>query len=80
VGAHTKCVEGMDPDESEILIEELKAFSTKEKYVYSHVWRPHDMVMWDNFAVVHRAMPYDAAKEKRHMVRTTLAGWSTLGG
>jgi len=78
VGAHTKCVEGMESDESEALIEELKAFSTQEKYVYSHVWHPHDMVMWDNFAVVHRAMPYDATMEKRHMVRTTLAGWSTI--
>ena len=78
VGAHTKSVEGMDAAESEALIEELKAFATQEKYVYSHVWRPHDMVMWDNFAVVHRAMPYDAEREKRHMVRTTLAGWSTL--
>jgi len=36
------------------------------------------VVMWDNFAVVHRAMPYDATTEKRHMVRTTLAGWSTI--
>lgn len=78
LGAHTKCVEGMDPDQSEALIGELKAFATQEKYVYSHVWRPHDMVMWDNFAVVHRAMPYDETNEKRHMVRTTLAGWSTL--
>jgi alpha-ketoglutarate-dependent 2,4-dichlorophenoxyacetate dioxygenase len=78
VGAHTKCVEGMDEVESDALIEELKAFSTQEKYVYTHVWRPHDMVMWDNFAVVHRAMAYDEQREKRHMVRTTLAGWSTL--
>ena len=78
VGAHTKCVEGMGTAESDALIEELKAFATQEKYVYSHVWRPHDMVMWDNFAVVHRAMPYDVEREKRHMVRTTLAGWSTL--
>jgi alpha-ketoglutarate-dependent 2,4-dichlorophenoxyacetate dioxygenase len=78
VGAHTKSIEGMDEAESAALIEDLKAFATQEQYVYSHVWRPRDMVMWDNFAVVHRAMPYDAASEKRHMVRTTLAGWSTL--
>ncbi len=80
VGAHTKCVEGMDDGESAALLEELKVFATQKKYVYSHVWRPHDMVMWDNFAVVHRAMPYDSANEKRHMVRTTLAGWSTFSG
>jgi len=78
VGAHTKSIVGMDRAESDALIEELKAFSTQEKYVYSHVWRDHDMVMWDNFAVVHRALPYDVVNEKRHMVRTTLAGWSTL--
>jgi alpha-ketoglutarate-dependent 2,4-dichlorophenoxyacetate dioxygenase len=78
IGAHTKSIEGMNGPETDALIEELKVFSTQEQYVYSHVWRDHDMVMWDNFAVVHRAMAYDEAKEKRHMVRTTLAGWSTI--
>ena len=78
VGAHTESIEGVDHEKSEALIEELKIFATQKRYVYNHVWRDHDMVMWDNFAVVHRAMAYDETKEKRHMVRTTLAGWPTI--
>jgi alpha-ketoglutarate-dependent taurine dioxygenase len=68
----------MTEDQGSALIEELKAFSTQERYVYNHVWRSHDLVMWDNLAVVHRAMAYDDTRVKRHMVRTTLAGWQTI--
>jgi alpha-ketoglutarate-dependent 2,4-dichlorophenoxyacetate dioxygenase len=80
IGAHTASIEGMPEDQGIALIEELKAFATQECYVYSHVWRPHDLVMWDNLAVVHRAMAYDDTRVKRHMVRTTLAGWRTVPG
>ena len=80
IGAHTASIEGMREDQGIALIEELKAFATQECYVYSHVWRPHDLVMWDNLAVVHRAMAYDDTRVKRHMVRTTLAGWRTVPG
>jgi alpha-ketoglutarate-dependent 2,4-dichlorophenoxyacetate dioxygenase len=31
-------------------------------------------VLWDNRAVLHRATPFANATERRHMVRTTVAG------
>jgi alpha-ketoglutarate-dependent 2,4-dichlorophenoxyacetate dioxygenase len=41
--------------------------------VYSHRWRVHDLVMWDNRATMHRARRFDR-NEVRDVRRTTLAG------
>jgi alpha-ketoglutarate-dependent 2,4-dichlorophenoxyacetate dioxygenase len=43
------------------------------QFVYSHTWRPHDLVMWDNRATMHRARRFDR-NEVRDVRRTTLAG------
>lgn len=74
LGAHAARVEGMPEAEGRALIDELMAFATQERYVYSHQWRPHDLVLWDNRAVLHRATPFGGSAEARHMVRTTIAG------
>jgi alpha-ketoglutarate-dependent 2,4-dichlorophenoxyacetate dioxygenase len=52
----------------------LTEIATQDAFTYCHAWRPDDLVMWDNRAVLHRGRPYDEAKERRLMVRTTLAG------
>ena len=41
--------------------------------LYSHAWRLHDLVMWDNRATMHRARRFDR-NEVRDVRRTTLAG------
>lgn len=74
LGAHAAGVEGMDAAEGRALIDQLMAFATQERFVYSHEWRPHDLVLWDNRAVLHRATPFRGSEEARHMVRTTIAG------
>lgn len=74
LGAHAARVEGMDEAEGRALIDELMAFATQERFVYSHRWRRHDLILWDNRAVLHRATPFHGAAEARHMVRTTIAG------
>ena len=50
------------------------AFATQERFVYTHSWRPFDLILWDNRAVLHRATPFRGSAEARHMVRTTIAG------
>lgn len=74
LGAHCAAVEGMNEAEGRALIDELMAFATQDRFVYSHPWRPHDMILWDNRAVLHRATPFASTKEQRLMVRTTIAG------
>ena len=39
-----------------------------------HRWRPFDFVIWDNRCVLHRGTPYDSARYRRVMRRTTVAG------
>ncbi len=74
LGSHIGAILGMADDEATVLIDELTEIATQDAFTYCHAWRPDDLVMWDNRAVLHRGRPYDEAKERRLMVRTTLAG------
>jgi alpha-ketoglutarate-dependent 2,4-dichlorophenoxyacetate dioxygenase len=40
--------------------------------VYAHEWRVGDVIMWDNLATMHRAMPFDDRKYPRDVRRTTV--------
>ena len=74
LGAHARSIEGMDEAESRALIDRLMALATQPAFTYAHKWRPHDLVMWDNRAVLHRATPFATTTERRTMVRTCVAG------
>ncbi len=74
LGAHVRGIEGMAEAEGRALIEALMAFATRPRFVHRHRWSAHDLVMWDNRAVLHRATPFESTRERRHMVRTTVAG------
>ena len=78
LGAHAARIEGMGDAEARALIDRLMAFATADRFVYRHRWAPHDLVLWDNRAVLHRATPFHSKAERRHMVRTTVAGEPTL--
>ncbi len=77
LGAHARSIEGMDEAQSRRLIERLMELATQPAFTYAHRWRPHDLLMWDNRAVLHRATPFATTTERRHMVRTTVAGAAT---
>jgi taurine dioxygenase len=55
------------------LLADLYAHSVEPRFVYRHRWRPHDMVFWDNRAVMHFATgcPPDVP---RTLYRTTIEG------
>lgn len=74
LGAHARGIEGMEEGEGRTLIERLMEHATQPRFVYAHRWRLRDLVLWDNRAVLHRATPFANATERRHMVRTTVAG------
>ena len=74
IGSHVSHVEGMTKSESRKLIDRLLSFATKEQFIYCHTWCLHDLVIWDNRSVIHRAEPFVNHKERRRMVRTTIAG------
>lgn len=74
LASHLARIEGMDEEASRALIERLMEFATQQRFVFTHRWSPHDLVLWDNRAVMHRATPFRSGDERRHMVRTTIAG------
>jgi alpha-ketoglutarate-dependent 2,4-dichlorophenoxyacetate dioxygenase len=74
LGAHARSVEGLDEAAGRALIETLMEFATQPRFVWRHEWTRHDIVVWDNRAVLHRATPFDSNAERRLMVRTTIAG------
>ena len=74
LGAHARSIEGMADADARALIDRLIAFATQERFVYRHRWSPGDLVVWHNRAVAHRATPFKSTEERRHLVRTTVAG------
>ena len=74
LGAHARSIDGMTEAESRALIDRLMAHATEDRFIYSHRWSPGDLLIWDNRAVLHRATPFASTTERRHMVRTTVAG------
>ncbi len=72
IGGHAVGIVGMPADEGQALLEELFAFATQDKFVYSHRWRPADLLMWDNRCTLHRATPFDRNRYKRDCRRTTI--------
>ncbi len=74
VGAHASHIEGRDVEESRALLRRLTDLVTRPEHCYLHRWRPGDLVMWDNRAVLHRGRPWDESRYPRVMHRTTVAG------
>lgn len=62
-----------DEADSDAMLSDLFARSVVPENIYRHVWRPHDMVFWDNRSVVHLATPVPAGM-RRTMYRTTVEG------
>lgn len=69
-----KCIEGLPPEESDALLAELNAHAVRDEFVYRHRWCQGDLLIWDNRCTMHCATPYDDARYRRIMHRTTVAG------
>jgi taurine dioxygenase len=66
-------IEGMGQAEADALLEELTAYAVDEAYAYYHLWQGDEMVLWDNWRMLHCACGVPADKF-RHMQRTTITG------
>ena len=73
IGRHAHAIPGLDPAESERLLDELAAFACQPPRVYHHAWTPGDAVVWDNRCLLHRASPWDMTKP-RVMYHSRIAG------
>ena len=71
LSSHAGGIEGWPIPEARAFLRDLTEHATQRKFVYAHVWKPWDLVMWDNRVTMHRARRYDPT-EVRDMHRTTL--------
>jgi alpha-ketoglutarate-dependent 2,4-dichlorophenoxyacetate dioxygenase len=74
LGAHASHVEGLPVEEGRALLRALLDHVTRPEFCYRHEWQEGDLVVWDNRCVLHRATPYDTARYRRLMQRTTVSG------
>jgi len=65
---------GMTAAESRPLIDFLCEHATGPENVYRHVWRPGDLVCWDNRTTMHVALTDFDQNQPRHMLRATVVG------
>jgi alpha-ketoglutarate-dependent 2,4-dichlorophenoxyacetate dioxygenase len=71
LASHAGAIEGWPVPEARAFLRDLTEHATQRPFVYAHVWREHDLVMWDNRVTMHRARHYDHT-QVRDMRRTTL--------
>ncbi len=75
---HARYVLGMGRDESDALLEEIAEHLVDPRYAYFHAWGRDDMIVWDNWRVIHSAngVPLECA---RYAQRTTIMGDYKVG-
>jgi taurine dioxygenase len=66
-------VDGLALAESEALLDELWTYVDRPEYAWTHVWRPGDLVIWDNRCTMHRRDAFDAGT-RRVLHRTQVKG------
>ena len=74
LAAHAGAIEGWTIPEARMFLRDLTEHATQREFVYSHQWRLHDLVVWDNRQTMHRARRFDDRNEVRDVRRTTLGG------
>lgn len=73
IGRHAHAIPGLDPAESEKLLDELVELACQPPRVYTHAWQPGDAVVWDNRCLLHRGRPWDLT-EARVMYHARIKG------
>lgn len=71
LAAHATRIIEMPVPEGRLLLRDLTEHATQRQFVFRHVWRDRDFVIWDNLATMHRATPFDDANHHRELRRVT---------
>ena len=77
--ARCAAISGLADDEAGATITALLEHSTRDDNVHRHAWRPGDVVIWDNGAVMHKA-DHDGVVGDRVMHRGMVATYPGLPG
>ncbi len=74
LSAHIGGIVGWPVPEARMLIRDLTEHAVQRQFVFAHVWKPGDLVMWDNRTTMHRARRYNDLSDVRDLRRTTIRG------
>ncbi len=74
LGDHAESIVGMPYDEGRALIDELNALAVHPDLTYAHHWQAHQLIVWDNRCLMHRATQYDPHTQARVVRRCTVLG------
>lgn len=66
-------IEGMDDDEGRAVIDEICDIIEAPDNIYEHVWRPGDILMWDNLSSLHARTDWPQ-DQRRTLRRVTIKG------
>ena len=66
-------IDGLPAELSRLLLDNLFALMDEPQFVYRHVWREGDLLLWDNRRTNHRVRAY-AADDVRSRYRVTVTG------
>lgn len=69
----TVAIEGLPEAESDELLNFLFEHQENAAFIYEHVWRVNDLLMWDNRCALHARTDF-SADERRLMRRVTVLG------
>jgi alpha-ketoglutarate-dependent taurine dioxygenase len=69
----TVAIEGLSDDEGEDILNTLFDHQEQRTFVYEHVWRPNDVLLWDNRCTLHARTDF-SDKERRLMRRVAIKG------
>ena len=69
----TKRIENLPEAESDALLQALFDHSEKPEFIYRHVWRVGDLIVWDNRCSMHARDDFPS-DQRRLMLRTTVKG------
>ena len=73
LASHAGRIFGMSEEDGKDLLQQLIEHATQRQFVYTHRWRLHDLVMWDNRCTMHRGKGYDDLRWPRDMQRATVS-------
>ena len=69
----TSRIEGLDGAESDVILEQLYAIGERPEFIYEHVWKLGDFLMWDNRCTIHARTDFPK-HERRLLRRCTVEG------
>jgi alpha-ketoglutarate-dependent 2,4-dichlorophenoxyacetate dioxygenase len=71
LAAHCSRIIDWPLPDGRLLLRELIEHATQRQFVYSHAWLPGDLVIYDNRATMHRALPFNDSSDRRELRRVT---------